>query len=430
MVPGTWDRVEPSICFDDAVLVLVRLTTSHRARLHSPLMPRRAALTLVVCCLGLGVAPASAGAQFGGGRPELPLTTLEVRVVAPAHVVRGSDGRRHVEYDLAITNVFTADVTLNALTVRVPRGRRLLRLDGDALAGVTTGFLGTTPTVTLARSQTVQTVVDVVLPRRARVPARLTHRLDYAFASDALFYQLIGSRHVDGPLLRVKRRRPIVVSPPLRGSGWIALNACCEPSSHRSFVLSANGSLVTPEVFAIDFIREQGGRVAEGDGSENSQWFGHGQPVLAAAGGRVVAARDDMPEIPPGLPVDQNPTLHKVNDLGGNHVLIRMRRGVYALYGHMIPGSVRVSRGDRVKTGQRLGLLGDTGNTAAPHLHFGLIDGRGLLSSDSLPFVIDRYTYGGQADFGAPPPGVIVTGNPRPLRNAHPLTNSVANFRP
>jgi hypothetical protein len=393
-------------------------------------MVRRTVLTLVVGCLSLAVASAGASAQDEDGRPEKPLTTLEVRGIAPPQVVKGTDGRRHVEYDLAITNVFTTDVTLTSLEVRDLRGGPLLRLEGDALAAVTTEFLGATPTATLEPSQTVQTVVDVVLPPGARVPARLTHRVDYEFAPDALFFQLIGSRQVDGPVLRVERREPIVVSPPLRGSGWIATNACCEPSSHRSFVLAANGSFVTPEVFAIDFIREVGGRVGEGDGAQNSQWFGHGQPVVAAAGGRVVGVRNDMPEVPPGASISDNPTLGSVNDLGGNHVLIRMRRGVFALYGHLVPGSVRVNVGDQVETGDGLGLLGNTGNTSAPHLHFGLIDGRGLLSSDSLPFVIDRFTYGGQAELTASFPEVNITGTPRPVRKAHPLTNSIANFSP
>jgi hypothetical protein len=393
-------------------------------------MLRRAVLTLVVGCLTLAFASAGASAQDDDGRPEKPLTTLEVRGIAPPRVVMGTDGRRHVEYDLAITNVFTADVSLTSLEVRDVGGGLLLRLEGDALAAVTTEFLGVTPTATLEPSQTVQTVVDVVLPRGAGVPARLTHLLDYEFPPDALFYQLIGSRQVDGPVLRVERRKPIVVSPPLKGPGWIATNACCEPSSHRSFVLAANGSFVTPEVFAIDFIREVDGRVGEGDGSQNSQWFGHGQPVVAAAGGRVVRARNDMPEVPPGTGTRDNPTLRTVNDLGGNGVVIRMRAGVYALYGHMVPGSVRVNEGDQVETGEPLGLLGNTGNTSAPHLHFGLIDGRGLLSSDSLPFVIDRFTYGGQAELTANFPEVNITGTPRPVRKAHPLTNSIANFPP
>ena len=393
-------------------------------------MTRWALLTLAVAGLTLAVAAADAGAQNGDGRPEQPLTTLEVRGIAPPHVVKGTDGLKHVEYDLAITNVFTADVTLTSLEVREPKGRQLLRLEGDALAAVTTKFLDDAPTATVAPSQAVQTVVDITLPPGAKVPARLTHTVNYEFAPDAPFFQLIGSSQVDGPMLRVGGGKPIVVSPPLQGPGWIATNACCKPSSHRSFVLSANGSFVTPEVFAIDFIREVDGRVGEGDGAENSEWFGYGQPVVAAAGGRVVKVRNDMPDVPPGTGIADNPTLHSVDDLGGNHVLIRMRDGVYVLYGHMIPGSVRVKLGDQIKTGERLGSLGNTGNTSAPHLHFGLIDGRGLLSSDSLPFVIDRFTFGGQAELTASFPDVAITGTPRPVRNAHPLTNSIADFSP
>jgi hypothetical protein len=286
----------------------------------------RGLLAAVVCGLLLAVAPATAGAQGGGGRPDIPLTALEVRSVAPPRVVKGTDGRRHVEYDLAMTNIFTADVTLTSLTVRDPRGRRLLRLAGDELAGVTTTVFGTTPTVTVESSQTVQTIVDVVLRRGAQVPTRVANRVEYTFDPEALFHQLIGSQHVDGPVLRVERGKPIVVSPPLRGSGWIAFNACCAPSSHRSFILAANGSLVTPEVFAIDFIQEQGGRVAEGDGSQNTQWVGYREPVFAAAGGRVVSVENGLPEVPPGVSAPDNATLGDADDFGGNHVLIRMRQ--------------------------------------------------------------------------------------------------------
>ena len=170
------------------------------------------------------------------------------------------------------------------------------------------------------------------------------------------------------------RRRPEVVASPLSGGGWIALNACCLQGSHR-LILAGNGRLGGPETFAIDWTRARDGRVAEGDGSQNSQWYGHGATIRAAAGGRVVTVRNDVPEVPPGTVAVENPTLQRPDDYGGNHVVIRMRRGVYALYAHMIPGSIRVREGQRVRRGDRIGLLGNTGNTAAPHLHFQLMEG-------------------------------------------------------
>jgi len=57
----------------------------------------------------------------------------------------------------------------------------------------------------------------------------------------------------------------------------------------------------------------------------------------------------------------------------------------------MQPGSLRVKRGDRVRTGQVLGLLGNTGNTDGPHLHFHIMDGPSPLQSNGVPFVHPRF---------------------------------------
>lgn len=382
----------------------------------------------VALCLGLGAWAATAADKDGDTRPATPLTALEIRAPRAPQVVTGTDGRRHLEYDLIITNVFTADASLGGVEVYDGRGRLLLELSGAELAGVTTEFLGTDPTTTVPKSGAVLTVIDVVLPPGAPVPARVTHRVGYSLPEDAPFVKLLGSRTVAGPVLAPERRAPIVVAPPLRGPGWIAVNACCQPSSHRSFVLSANGALVTPEVFAIDFSLQRDGLLFTGDGSQNAQWLGHGAPVVAASDGTVVAAVDGIPEVPPNTTAADNPTLTDTDSFGGNHVLVRMRPGVFALYGHLIPGSLRVAVGDRVVASQQLGLLGNTGNTSAPHLHFGLIDGLGVLSSDSLPFVIDSFTFGGVATFTED--GVSISGSPRPVVRAHPLSNTIADFAP
>ena len=57
----------------------------------------------------------------------------------------------------------------------------------------------------------------------------------------------------------------------------------------------------------------------------------------------------------------------------------------------MQPGSLRVHRGDRVKRGQVLGLVGNTGNSLAPHLHFHVMDGPLPLASNGLPYEIDSF---------------------------------------
>ena len=52
----------------------------------------------------------------------------------------------------------------------------------------------------------------------------------------------------------------------------------------------------------------------------------------------------------------------------GNYCIIDHGNGVQTLYAHS--SDIRVSEGDTVKQGQVIGLVGDTGNTTAPHLHF------------------------------------------------------------
>ena len=46
--------------------------------------------------------------------------------------------------------------------------------------------------------------------------------------------------------------------------------------------------------------------------------------------------------------------------------------------------------GDYVRQGQKIGLLGDSGNSDAPHLHFQIMDRPSSLDGSSLPFVFDR----------------------------------------
>lgn len=57
-----------------------------------------------------------------------------------------------------------------------------------------------------------------------------------------------------------------------------------------------------------------------------------------------------------------------------------------------------VKIGDRVTTGQRLGLLGNSGNTSAPHLHFHVMSGPSPLGSDGMPYVLERFSLLGAID--------------------------------
>jgi Peptidase family M23 len=377
------------------------------------------------------VLAAIAGASLGAPDPAAADTTaVQVTAVGAPERVHGSDGREHIDYELVITNTFTAEVTLTSLVVR-DGGRRLLRLSGDELAAAIRPFGIGEPTSTIAASSTVVAYIDVVMPRSAgrAVPKRLRNRITYTFPPGAPVEAVIGSRTVNGPALRVDRRAPITIAPPLRGDGWASGNGCCDPSvNHRSTILSANGRYVVPETFSVDYIRLVDGRFYAGDGIQNSDWFGYGAPIRNVARGRVVSVADDRPEVPPFTQTADNPTVTKPSQFGGNGVVVKIRRGVFAHYYHLQPGSVSVEVGQRVRTGQKLGLFGNSGNTTGPHLHFGLTDGPNPLTSSSVPFEIDRFRFEGTAGPGQMPGDVTLTGRPHAERRSHPLVNSVSDY--
>jgi hypothetical protein len=268
----------------------------------------------------------------------------------------------------------------------------------------------------------VATIIDVAVPQEAR-PASLTHRISYDLPANLtpVFRALIGSLQVDAPVLGVDRRTPTVIAAPLQGPGWFNAVGCCLPSAlHRRLLYPANGRWVKGETFAIDWLQERNGTLFEGDGSRNSQWYGFGAPLLAVADGTVVRAVDGKPDIAPGAP----PILATPEDFAGNHVVVRIRPGVFAEYGHLQQGSVQVRVGQRVRVGQQLGRLGNSGNTTAPHLHFGLIDRAEVAVANTLPFEIDHFRFVGVVD---PQTGQI-TGTPRPMRRTYPLVSTVMDF--
>jgi Peptidase family M23 len=364
------------------------------------------------------------------GRPG-EVTALQVSAPGPARYVFGSDGREHVDYDLVITNAFTAEVTLKSLTV-TDAGRTLVTLAGEALAAHTHQIIAGQSSDRIAASSAVVTLVDIVLPRSdgRAVPRRLTNQIDYTIPPGTKFAEAIGSTTVHGPVLHTTRRAPVLIASPLRGSRWVTASACCaDPTSrHRNLVLSANGTYVTPEMFAIDWAQVVSGAFFRGDGKQLSDYPDFGAPIHAVANGTVVTTINDRPEAPLGASESGNPTVHKPSDFGGNEVIEKIGPGLYAAYEHLQTGSVMVKPGQHLHPGQVIGLLGNTGNSTFPHLHFGIQDGPDVLTSNALPFEIDRYTLEGIMSATSTLTHVVITGRARPQRRSYPLVSSVNSF--
>jgi murein DD-endopeptidase MepM/ murein hydrolase activator NlpD len=73
----------------------------------------------------------------------------------------------------------------------------------------------------------------------------------------------------------------------------------------------------------------------------------------------------------------------------GTHVIVLHPNGWKTLYAHMVPGSNAVSVGDKVNQGQIIGLVGNSGTSTGPHLHFEIIiDG---VSQNPMP-LLNKWT--------------------------------------
>ena len=105
----------------------------------------------------------------------------------------------------------------------------------------------------------------------------------------------------------------------------------------------------------------------------NSKHGGKNQPIYAAADGKVYSIKDK----------------DKTGKSWGNYVKIYHGNKIYTLYAHLKDG-IKVKKGQKVKQGDLLGYMGNTGKAAGNHLHYEYYKG-----GASTKYRIDpeKYTY-------------------------------------
>ena len=188
----------------------------------------------------------------------------------------------------------------------------------------------------------------------------------------------------------------IAYAMPLSGA-WLMTSLPSIESHHR---------LAPPSEYAVDFFRTgTSGNIHDGDVLDADNFFGYGADVMAAADGEVVFViddevqdrtiffpRDGESEDEAGARVQQHNMQRYASDFAraaaGNIVTIRHTGPAgaeYSSYGHLKAGSVAVKVGDVVKCGQVIGQVGDTGDSAAVHLHFQVNAGPNAFMSKSIP---------------------------------------------
>lgn len=335
-------------------------------------------LLMNVVTAGFLILLAAAGFTQDLGRIGLPLLVH----IPTAPIPVRADGKFRLVYELHLTNTSAAPVILDR--VEVWGASRLATVAGDELAkAIKPTRTDMVDTRAIARGAHVVVLMWVSLDE---VPDAIKHRLAGTAGRDPeplfLEYSAISIRGT-----------PVRIAPPLRGDRWLAANGPSNDTHHRRSWLAYDGRALFPERFAIDFVRLHDDGPTNGDPAENRSWHGYGAEAVAVGDARVASIKDGIPD---NVPANRPASGLTVDTMGGNLVVLDLGNGLYAFYAHLQPGSIRVKAGDSVRTGQTLGLVGNSGNGNAPHLHFQVSDGASLLLSDGVPFVFDSFVHEGK----------------------------------
>jgi biotin carboxyl carrier protein len=319
--------------------------------------------------------------------------SIEFSVPKPP-TVANSDSGSFLSYELHVTNLTPQPVTLRKVEVfdADTRAPVFAITDSAALTRVMgrAGPRGPAETVATVDAG-LRTYVYMWVPVDAsHPPVRLEHRLTFQRGGDTSLVVLTGTR------ISVSREA-VVISPPIRGE-WAAFNGPSNTSGHRRLVLALDGHTAIGQRFAIDYLQLDSASTSHhGDPADNRNYLAYGTELLAVADGIVAAVKDSIPQNVPGANSRAVPIT--METVGGNFVAIDIGGGRYALYAHVQPGSLRVKPGDHVKRGQVVALLGNSGNSTEPHVHFQIADGPTFLSSEGLPYAV-RYQVVGHCDIG------------------------------
>jgi murein DD-endopeptidase MepM/ murein hydrolase activator NlpD len=221
--------------------------------------------------------------------------------------------------------------------------------------------------------------LSIVFDRGAPVPNRLRHRV------------LTADSAVEGAEISAHHTELRVLGPPLTGSDWVARSGPSNDSYHRRGILVFDGGATIDRRYAIDWVQSKNGATFFGDALDTRSYYAYGEEVLAVSDGIVISARDGIPENVPRREGFRPAVPLSMETIAGNTISLDVGGGQFAYYMHLQAGSLRVKAGDRVRRGQVVARIGNSGDSREPHLHFEVTTSSKLLVGEGVPYLIDRY---------------------------------------
>jgi peptidase M23-like protein len=148
-------------------------------------------------------------------------------------------------------------------------------------------------------------------------------------------------------------RDPVTIDMPFAGEWYVF-------SGGRAPLVNDHWS-TSSQRHAQDIIQIVDGSSFSGDKEQLTSYHAFGKTLVAPADGRVTAILDTRPEVAIGDTDVSHPE--------GNYLVVDIGGGRYVMMGHLQRGSALVAAGDRVRRGQPLARVGNSGNTSEPHVH-------------------------------------------------------------
>ena len=358
---------------------------------------------------------------------QLP-TFVEFRVPKAPTVALVGDSTASLSYELLITNLTGTPQTLKRVEVVQVSDGRVLQVVSDSVLAFDLARPGVDlrgqPWIERTRiGGGLRAQVFLWVPvDRNRPPAEVRHRLTFQAGTDG------PATVLEGASVPVNREA-VSIGPPLRGE-WVAVNGPSNQSGHRRSTVALNGVTTIPQRYGIDFLQvDAQSRSFRTDRSVNENFLAQGAEILSVGDGVVVATKDSIPENNPGIPGHRAVPV-TLETIGGNYIVIDLGRSRFAFYAHVQPGSLRVKVGDRVRRGQVIALLGNSGNSTEPHLHFHMSDalapGTTTLGSEGIPWAIDQLVIAGRCTVTTT--FACTRGIPVTVRGAMPMQNQLVRF--
>jgi murein DD-endopeptidase MepM/ murein hydrolase activator NlpD len=346
--------------------------------------------------------------------PPEPLIEMRVQFAPTAFPAAGAS---YLVYELRITNLSKQQVSVTRLEVMDAANSgaaALAAYEGAQLDSILQHFGNPAvgdrmPTADdshpqLATGETVIVFLTIALDERARGVRSLKHRL---YTPDA---------SIEGAITSIAGVKLLALGPPLQGGPWAAKSGAAKNDSHhrRQFMV-LGGSVTLSNRCAIDWVRIENDASFKGPEDDIRSYLSYESRVLAVADGKVVAVRDGIPDNKPGH-VGAEALNLTLDTIVGNFVVIDLGQGQFAYYAHLQPGSLRVKVGQRLKRGEVIALVGNSGSSFEPHLHFEVTTSPLAMRGEGLPYVIDDFT--------------VVSAGTRTQRHRElPIAGSLIEFR-